>query len=135
MQSIFMLSFKHPDYISGTAKCWYFLQSWTIFSWSGAAPRVGTSSQCLCCKYLDIRTKCWIGNKLKPNFAHKYLSLSEYIVTRMLAFVRNDQEWSGQVRNDQDWSGMIRTGQKGSGLVRNGQDWSAITNFIKLVFV
>ena len=102
-QSIFMLSFKHPDYISGTAKCWYFLQSWTIFSWSGAAPRVGTSSQCLCCKYLDIRTKCWIGNKLKPNFAQKYLRMSEYLQQRHWEDVLTLKAAPDQENIVQDW--------------------------------
>ena len=83
-QSIFMLSFKHPDYISGIAEFWYFLQSWT----GTGQPSLGQEQaqgwkHPLSVFAANIRTSehnVGLAYKLKHNIAHKYLSLFEYAV-------------------------------------------------------
>ena len=85
-QSIFMLSFKHPDYISGIAEFWYFLQWWT----GTGQPSLGQEQaqgrkHSLSVFAANIRTSehnVGLAKKLKHNIAHKYLSLSENIVLK-----------------------------------------------------
>ena len=106
-------SFQHADYLSGTAECWYFLQSGVLVRSSTKDENILSVSLL---QIFAILANIWtsehnvrLASKLKYDIAHKYPCLSEYIVsTRMQAYYYSLQKKFSRIRCSQADHSLIR---------------------------